>query len=136
MVTRVKIVDCSGEVRTYPDDLPEGSNKEEAMKGIRMSMGVFGAVIEMTIKVEKLKTAKVDTTYPTMGSLLYGDSPTLPRLIRDNWSLEILWFPFTSLGLDGGILQGLPLMDAWQPMLDEVWVRAINRDDSFCEINK
>ncbi|XP_011410297.1 PREDICTED: uncharacterized protein LOC105316795 [Amphimedon queenslandica] len=136
LVTQVKIVDCSGEVKTYPDDLPEGSNKEAAMNGIRMSMGVFGAVVEMTIKVEKLKTAKVDTTYPTIGSLLYGDSPTLPRLIQDNWSLEILWFPFTSLGLDGGILQGLPLMDTWQPKLDEVWVRAINRDESFCEVNK
>lgn len=135
-MTQVKIVDCEGEIRTYPDDLPEGSNKETSMRAIRMSMGVFGAVVEMTVKVEKMKTAKVNTSYPTVGSLLYGDSPALPQILRSNWAVQLLWFPFNSLGIHGGILQGLPQMNIWQPKLDEVWVRAINRDDAFCEINK
>ena len=135
-MTQVKIVNCEGEIRTYPDDLPEGSNKEASMRAIRMSMGVFGAVIEMTVKVEKMKTAKVNTSYSTVGSLLYGDSPALPQILRSNWAVWLIWFPFNSLGIHGGILQSLPQMNIWQPKLDEARVIAINRDDAFCEINK
>lgn len=91
----------------------------------------------MTVAVQKLETVKVDTTYPTVGSLLYGGSPKLWQLLNDNWSVELLWFPFNSLGLIGGIMEGIPLISAWQPKLDEVWVRAINVENGrFCEANK
>ena len=134
-MTQVKIVNCDGEIRTYPDDLPEGSNKEDFMRAIRMSMGVFGAVIEMTVKVEKMTNVKVDTSYPTVDSLLYGKPPGLLKLLRDYWSVEILWFPFNSLGLKEGILQSLPCVNIWEPKDDEVWVRAINKDKRECETN-
>ena len=102
-----------------------------------MSMGVFGAVVEMTVRVKKLVTVKVETSYPTVGDLFYAETPLLPKILQENWSVEILWFPFNSLGLMGGLLEGLPLVNMWQPKLDEVWVRAINPDEKhFCEANK
>ena len=141
-ITQLKIVDHNGDIKTYPDDAPnvlhDGTpiTSKEIMDAVKINFGMFGAVIEMTVKVQKAVTAKVTTSYPTVGSLLYGVNPELLDLMRSNWSLEILWFPFNSLGLMGGLLEGLPIFSIWQPKLDKVWVRAINRDDTFCEANK
>ena len=127
LIVSMKIVDCSGEVRTYPRDLPDDVNKTDAMNALRLGLGVFGVIVELTMTVEEMKTARVHTSYPTMGELLYGPTPTLRDLVQDYDTLEFLWFPFSGVGdLLGALLTAIPFFSDWNPQADQVWVRAIN----------
>ena len=98
-------------------------------------MGVFGIVVEMTVEVKTLSTATVENRYLTLGALLYGNKPQLLEILRDNWSVQMMWFPFNSLGLLGGIIEGLPLLSIWQPRCDEVWLRVVNKDNTYIDAN-
>ena len=130
LIVSMKIVDCSGEVRTYPQDLPpmpKAVNETDAMNALRLGLGVFGIIVELTMTVAKMKTARVHTSYPTMGELLYGTEPTLRGLVRDYDTMEFFWFPFSGVGdLLGALLTAIPFFSDWKPQADQVWVRAIN----------
>ena len=133
-------MDHNGDIHNYPqelepDKLPDGITVTEAWNALKVSMGVFGIVVEMTVEVKPLPTAKVETDYPTLGALLYGSEPKLLNILRRNWSVQMMWFPFNSLGLVGGIIEGLPLLSIWQPKCDEVLLRAINKDTIYTEAN-
>ena len=134
-ITSLKIVDHTGKLRKYPDDLPTGGSitREEFMRALRVNMGLFGVVVEMTVKVEPMPTARLQTLYPTLGALLYGNKPTLRYLLQKHWSLQFLWFPYNSLGLLGGLVQGLPFIHVWQPKADQVSIRAVDQDEVFHE---
>ena len=139
LITSMKIVDHNGDVKEYLEDTQSivEATVDAVMNAVRVSMGVLGVVVEMILKVEDSVWARVDTSYPTVRILLYGNKSTLVQLLHDYWSVEILWFPFNSLGTIGGVIEGLPLVSIWQPKTDEVWVRAINRDpDKYCEANR
>ena len=130
LIVSMKIVDCSGEVRTYPQDLPtmpKGVTKVDAMNALRLGLGVFGIIVELTMKVEEMKTAHVQTSYPTMGELLYGATPTLQELVASHDTLEFLWFPFNGVSdLLGALLTAIPFLSDWTPRADRAWVRAVN----------
>lgn len=133
-------MDHNGDIHNYPDDLkpnklPDGITVTEAWNALKVSMGVFGIVVEMTVEVKPLSTARVENHYPTLGALLYGSEPKLLDILRKNWSVQMMWFPFNSLGLVGGIIEGLPLLSIWQPRCDEVWLRVINKDTTYTEAN-
>ena len=126
----MKIVDCSGEVHTYPQDLPpmpDGVTETDAMNALRLGLGVFGIIVELTMTVEEMKTAHVHTSYPTMSELLYGTEPTLRGLVQEYDTLEFLWFPFSGVSdLLCALLTAIPFFSNWNPQADQVWVRAIN----------
>ena len=82
-----------------------------------------------------LFTARVENHYPTLGALLYGSEPKLLDILCKNWSVQMMWFPFNSLGLLGGIIEGLPLLSIWQPRCDEVWLCIVNKDNTYSEAN-
>ena len=129
LIVSMKIVDCSGEVRTYPQDLPplpKSVSETDAMNALRLGLGVFGIIVELTMTVAEMKTAHIHTSYPTMGELLYGTEPTLRGLVQDYDTLEFLWFPFSGVGdLLGALLTAIPFISQWNPKADKVWVRAI-----------
>ena len=141
-ITSIKLVGPEGEVRTFPKDfkdvtLPKSVSLEDAMNALRVHLGVFGVVVEITLKVEPMNlSAQVHHSYPHVGELFYGSNPAIKHIVKDHWSVQILWFPFNSLGLVEGLLQGLPFTNIWQPKMDEVWLHTVDLVDTYTETNK
>ena len=136
-ITSLRVVDHNGQVRNYPKELQDMVAPADMMKALRVSMGVFGVVVEMTLKVESTSVARVQNLFPSVGELFYDPNPDLLTLLNEHWSLQCMWFPFNSLDLMGGIIQGVPLpsTNIWQPKTDEVWVRAIDKVKTCAETN-
>jgi DNA-binding phage protein len=140
-VTRMKLVGPDGETRTFPNDfkgvkLPKGVTVDDAMNALRVHLGVFGVVVEITLKVEPMVSSEVRNYYPQVGQLFYGPNPEIKKIVKENWSVQILWFPFNSLGLIAGLIQGLPFTNIWQPRTDEVWMHTVNIVDTYAETNR
>ena len=140
-ITSMKVVGPGGEVRTFPKDfddvkLPKGITVEDAMNALRVNLGVFGVVVEITLKVEPTVSSKVHHSYTQVGELFYGPNPKIKQIVKDHWSTQILWLPFNSLGLVAGLIQGLPFTNIWQPRTDEVWVHTVDLVDTYTETNK
>lgn len=140
-ITSIKLVGPGGVVRTFPKDfddvkLPSGVTIEDAMNALRVNLGVFGVVVEITLKVQPMESSKVCHFYPQIGELFYGPNPTIKRIVKEHWSVQMLWFPFNSLDLVGGLIQGLPFTNVWQPKTDEVWLHTVDLVDTYAETNK
>ena len=106
------------------------------MNAVKINLGLFGVVVEMTVKVEDMSTVKVNTSYPTIGELLYGKNSSLRSLLCKHWSVHLVWFPYNSLfGSFGGFIESMTSIHLWQPKLDEVWTRVTDEVESFCEAN-
>ena len=140
-ITSIKVVGPGGKVRTFPKDfddvtLPKGVTIEDAMNALRVNLGVFGVVVEIKLKVEPTVSSEVCNSYPQIGELFYGPNPRIKQIVKDHWSTQILWFPFNSLGLVAGLIQGLPFTNIWQPRTDEVWLHTVDLVDTYTETNK
>ena len=133
-ITSLKVVDHNAQVCEYSTK----KTSSDTMNAVKVSMGVFGVVVEMTLKVKPTSVARVQNLFPSVGELFYAPNPDLLTLLNDHWSVQCLWFPFNSLDLLGGIVQGLPFpcTNIWQPKTDEVWVRAIDKVDTCAETNR
>ena len=85
-IKSLKLVDGNGEIRTYPEDipakLPEGISQEDVMNALRASLGVFGIVVEFTLKVEESFSVQVNNTFPTISQLFYGPHPRLEEVVK------------------------------------------------------
>ena len=117
-IKSIKLVGPGGKERSFPKDfddveLPIGVTIEDAMNALRVHLGVFGVVVEITLKVELMESSKVRNFYPTLGELFYGPNPTIKHILKEHWSVQMLWFPFNSLDLLGGLVQGLPFTNIW-----------------------
>ena len=140
-ITSMQVVGPDGDVRTFPKDfddvnLPKGVTVEDAMNALRVHLGVFGVVVEIRLKVEPMVSCEVRNFYPQVGQLFYGPNPEIKKVVKENWSVQILWFPFNSLGLVAGLIQGLPFTNVWQPRTDEVWMHTVNIVDTYAETNQ
>ena len=140
-IKSIKLVGPGGKERAFPKDfdnvkLPTGVTIEDAMNALRVHLGVFGVVVEITPKVELMESSKVRHFYPTLGELFYGPNPTIKRILNEHWSVQMLWFLFNSLDLLGGLVQGLPFTNIWQPKTDEVWLHTVDLVDTYAETNR
>ena len=140
-IESIKLVGPGGEVRTFPKDfddvqLPDHVTRADAMNALKVHLGVFGVVVEITLKLQQMKSAEVRHFYPQMGELFYGPNPTIKSVVNKHWSVQLLWFPFNSLNLVGGLVQGLPFTNVWQPKTDEVWLHTVDLVDTYTETNK
>jgi len=138
-IVSMKVVNHLGEIKKYPKDFPSSYTEQErrdAMNAMRTNMAVFGVNVEFTVMVKPMQYAITQNQFSTVGQLFYGPNPSLKQLLKDNWSVQCMWFPFNSLGLIDGLLQSLPTVNVWQPKTDEVWVRLINKTDEFAETNR
>ena len=136
LITSIKIVDYNGELKTYdkPTSDATGITKEgmvssptpqDIFNAVRVSLGLFGVMVEMTLKVEDLQYADVHTSYPKVGEFFFGEKPAIVDMLRRYWSVETFWFPFNSIKLED-FFNYLQQVKDWDPKKDEVWVRAIN----------
>lgn len=140
-ITSIKLVGPGGKERTFPKDfddvqLPDHVSLKDAMNALRVHLGVFGVVVEITLEVQPIESAEVCHFYPQVGELFYGTNPTIKSIVQNHWSVQLLWFPFNSLNLVGGLVQGLPFTNIWQPKIDEVWLHTVDLVDTYIETNK
>ena len=140
-ITSLKLVGPGGVMRTFPSDfdgiqLPDRVTSRDAMNALKVHLGVFGIVVEITLTVQPMVSAEVRNFYPKMGELFCGSNPTIKSILQEHWSVQLLWFPFNSLGLVDSLVQGLPTTDIWQPNIDEVWLHTVDLVDTFTETSK
>lgn len=61
---------------------------------------------------------------------LFYDKATMQKLIAENWSVQIMWFPFNIItaweALEAFFEKEIDVGE-WNPMEDEVWVRVVNK---------
>ena len=135
LIKSITIVDHNGDLKEYPKDFPHDLpfDKETAMNILRVNMGVFGVVVEFTLCLKPMQYVNTKNTFPTIAKLFYGDNPHIKELLRDNWSVQCMWFPFNSLDLISGVLQSIPFINLWQPKADKVWIRSVNKTPHVAE---
>ena len=105
------------------------------MNAVKLGLGVFGVIVEVTISVKRMKTSYLCTSYPTIGELLYGSSPTLKSYVENNETTEFIWFPFSGVpDIFGALLAGLPF-NSWRPQSDKVWMRNVRCLTNECYVS-
>ena len=61
---------------------------------------------------------------------LFYNKEAMRKLITENWSVEIFWFPFNGISKCEAIeafATGDIDLGEWDPKEDEVWVRIVNK---------
>jgi L-gulonolactone oxidase len=100
MVERVELVDGTGAIRCFE----LGKDANEVMNAVRVSLGLFGVVFRVTIRVVTAFDVLHEDRFLTVDETLRQ----LPDLVQGNEYLDLYWMPFT----------------------ERVWVRIWNRTDS------
>lgn len=105
----MRVIGSDGKLRTYTSD------DKEMLKAISSNLGCFGVIFDMTIKVVPEVIVKVENRYEPLKELFYKPD-SLQNLFEENWSVQILWFPYNSL-----------CVFDYDPKDDELWIRVINK---------
>ncbi len=86
------------EVRTFS---PAAGASDELMSAVRLNLGLFGIIHEMTLQAVPAFNVKTLDTKEDMGAVLSSIGP----MVQSNDSLDLFWFPFN----------------------EKVWVKTVNR---------
>lgn len=122
-------MDSKGEIREFK--LGEKSvDGVDVMKAIQVSLGMFGILITITMKVQKQFLVRTDNLFPRVVDFFF-DPGHLKEFVNKNWSVEMFWFPFNGMEIEHFDLLRTAIKGhvgeySWNPMIDELWVRAIN----------
>ncbi|XP_076088204.1 uncharacterized protein LOC143058614 isoform X2 [Mytilus galloprovincialis] len=108
-LVRMRVIGSDGKLRTYTSD------DKEMLKAISSNLGCFRVIFDMTIKVVPEVIVKVENRYEPLEEFFYTPD-SLQNLFEENWSIQILWFPYNSLSV----------LD-YDPKDDELWIRVINK---------
>ena len=132
LIKSIAIIDHNGDLKEYPKDFCDlPFDEETAMNILRVNLGVFGVVVEFTLRLQPMQYVTTKNTFHTIEKLFYGDSPHIKELLRDNWSVQCMWFPFNGFDLISGVMQSIPIINTWamtwQPKADKMWVCSINK---------
>ncbi|XP_061185513.1 uncharacterized protein LOC133193568 [Saccostrea echinata] len=108
-VVKMRVFDSKGELRTY-------SNENQAMfRAVMAGFGCFGVVYDITLKMEPEFLVKTENVYYNLGEV-FCYARCLQSIVENNWSTNILWFPYNSLSCGD-----------YNPKNDELWVRVTNK---------
>ena len=122
-MTEIQLIDANGDLKTF--------NSEDQLKAVRASLGLFGVIVEQTIKLQPNFKVKVRNRYPKIKDFTADE---LKRLLTDEsiFSVQIYWYPYNSisqLGLFFSLLYGNIPRYLWSANDDELWVREVH----FCD---
>ena len=101
------------------------------MQAVRVSLGMFGIFINVTMKVQDQFLVRVDNLFRPLMEFFF-DPKRLREFVNQNWSVEMFWFPFNGMELEHldlwrAAVKGKVGKFSWNPMIDKLWVRAINK---------
>ena len=124
LVVRMRVVDAHGTLRTL-----NVTSDAELMRAARGSLGLFGVIYDVTFSVSPRTMDVSDDVWLPVRDVFY-DTEQLSRLIFGHDSLQLFWFPMTSLSR----LQALKIFfrkrllpGEWNPQDDLVMVRTVTR---------
>ena len=125
-ITAVTLVDSKGEIREFSKE----KDGDDIMKAIQVSLGMFGIFISVTMKVQDQFLVRTDNLFPMVKDYFFNPEQ-LREFVNKNWSVEMFWFPFNGmeiqhLDLWRAAVKGRVTEYSWNPMIDKLWVRAIN----------
>ena len=100
------------------------------MKVLQVSLGMCGILTSVTMKVKKQFLVGVNNLFPRVIDYFFNPA-AMKEFVNKNWSVEMFWFPFNGMeekhfDLAHAALKGRVNEYSWNPMIDELWVRAIN----------
>ena len=100
------------------------------MKVLQVSLGMCGILTSVTMKVKKQFLVGVNNLFPRVIDYFFNPA-AMKEFVNKNWSVEMFWFPFNGMeekhfDLARAALKGRVNEYSWNPMIDELWVRAIN----------
>lgn len=129
---QMRIVDSNGELKTFTK-----ADDRDMMLAVQCNIGMFGIIYDMQLDLieEKICHAHNDFSY-TAGDLFYN-AKNLKEMVEKNDSVEIFYWPFSSVGWIDAAEQLTTLLgsnqtltrDEWDPKEDGCWVRKINIPD-------
>lgn len=117
-VVKVLIIGSDGTIRTYTSD------EKEILRAISANFGCFGVIFDMTMKLIPEVIVKVENRYMNLDDLFFN-AEKIQQVFEENWSVEVLWFPNTSLSLFD-----------YNPKNYEVLLRVINKETKKVETAK
>jgi hypothetical protein len=91
------------------------ADNKEMFRAVAGNFGCFGVIFDMTIQLVPEIIVKTENLYYDLEDLFFNPA-SMKSLVENNWSVEILWFPYNSLSVFD-----------YEPKNDDIWVRAINK---------
>ena len=88
-IYEMKIVDSCGTLRTFT----EGITPDDVMSAVKLNLGAFGVLYEVTLRVEKDTNCHTINKFMDLNELLSVDS--MKRLFETYPWVEMYWFPFS-----------------------------------------
>ena len=123
------MVKGDGQLKTF--------DKEEELKAVRASLGLFGVIVEITIRLETNFKVKVTNEYPTIEEF-FANSEKLEKCLKDNFSVQIYWYPYNSISIKGiysTLVHGKLPKEEWNADQDKLWVRTVKHIDERYSIS-
>ena len=129
-MTEIQLIDANGELRTF--------NSEDQLKAVRASLGLFGVIVEFTIKLQPNFKVKIKNYYPKIREFT---AEKLKEKLNDPkiFSVQVYWYPYNSISFDGikHSLQGKPVQKhEWDADDDKLWVREVHYSEAKYGIAK
>ena len=118
----ISILHSDGQLIKYSAENPE---HKDMMKALRCSLGLFGIIYEIHVKVYPQKQVIVVNDFDRKVGDLFYNKEELRKLVTSNESIEIFWFPFQSMYM---FLPTFICPWKWKAKEDKTWVRTVNGD--------
>lgn len=116
----VSVVDAFGRLRVFSK-----ATNPHIFAALRLSLGLFGIVYDVTLKVvQNPRALIVSNSFTTFGALLKKRGVALRRMLTVHAGVELVWFPFNSYSPDA----------QWMPSEDHIWIRIIDHVSTFATI--
>ncbi|BFZ04582.1 hypothetical protein BsWGS_07621 [Bradybaena similaris] len=122
-VVEMRVMDSNGRLRRFTKE-----RHPSIMKAAMCSLGMFGIMYDITIKVVPTFIAKAENHFVLMKDLI-GNQTALRETITENFLTEISWFPFNNLTPEEEQYYNTTgkAPSSWSAANDYLWLRHINK---------
>ena len=121
------VINGKGEIQTIPDPRLPQEKKEEILRAARVNLGMFGIILEMTIRIWPMEVVEVENFFNKSMKDVFGSAEKLAAVLEKYWSVQAIWIPFNSLSLIEAVVQPIaPSLVGWEPEEDDLFMRGIN----------
>lgn len=118
LVVELSVVDAEGRLHIFSKD-----KDGDVFQAVKVSLGLFGVVYDMTIQVQPMKNVVVKNEFVSQSRFFAkNDSEMsilrLRELVTSRYAVKVVWMPFNSYLDHPG--------DEWDPYGDDLWIRTLS----------
>ncbi|XP_067680083.1 uncharacterized protein [Haliotis asinina] len=120
-VVEMRIIDSRARLRTFTME-----DDGDVMKALMCSLGVFGIMYDVTLKVFPMKIAKVENQFLTIEDLFYN-AGALKAVVTSKFLTEPAWYPFSGITDSEAeeYARTGTIPSNWSAKKDVMWLRTI-----------